>query len=197
MLTPPLYGAPERLQDGRAEIADGEGVAQARVDGEDQRQPVKPGGRGPDRKDGKVLAEVHVHHIGPCGNDRSDDCRLGTVELAKAPYGESQTYNAGVVAQALQTWRGRRACGQHRLDDAAPVERPGKLCGVVLHPPDRIELDALAGERRGGGSNTEQSLSTLSLFAKSGLGFVLLPASMAHLPARSPKLTDQHPTPPP
>jgi hypothetical protein len=138
-----------------------------------------------------------VHHVGLRSEDQGEDCRLRTVELAEQSYGESHSYHAGVVAQALQTRRSRWARGQHRLDDAAPVERPGKLCGVVLHPPDRIELDTLAGEHREGGSNTELSLSTLSLFAKSGLGFVLLPASMAHLPARSPKLTDQHPTPPP
>ena len=30
-LTPSLYGAPECLQDGRAKVANGEGVAQARM----------------------------------------------------------------------------------------------------------------------------------------------------------------------
>jgi hypothetical protein len=59
------------------------------VDGEDQRQTMKPCGRSPDREDGEVFAEVHVHHVGPRGEDRGDDGRLGTVELAKQPYGES------------------------------------------------------------------------------------------------------------
>src|SRR5215217_3032906 len=45
---------------------------------------------------------------------------------------------------------GRWARGQHRLDYAEPVERPGQLCGVVLHPPYGIELCALADERRRG-----------------------------------------------
>src|SRR5215210_4708694 len=112
MLTPSLYGAPERLQDGGAEVADGEGVAQARMDGRDQWEMAKPGGRGASRKDGEVLAEVHVHHIGPHGEDRGDDGRLGTVELAKAPYGESQTYHAGVVAQALEMGRGCDRAGR-------------------------------------------------------------------------------------
>ena len=56
---------------------------------------------------------------------------------------------------------GRRARGQHRLEDASPVERSGQLGGVVLHTPYGVEPEALADERRGGGSNTEQSLSTL------------------------------------
>src|SRR5215210_1510195 len=120
------------------------------MDGEDQRQTVKPGGRGSEREDGEVFAQVNVHHIGPRGNDRCDDRRLGSVELAKAPYGESHSYHAGVVSNALKIRRGRRARGQHRLDDAAPVERPSKLGGVVLHPPYGIEADTLAHERRSG-----------------------------------------------
>jgi hypothetical protein len=90
---------------------------------------------------------VNVHHIGPRGEDRGDDCRLGTVELTKTSDGESHSYNAGVVAQALEIRRGRRACGQHRLDNAAPIERPGKLGGVILHPPYGIELYATTEER--------------------------------------------------
>ena len=58
------------------------------MDGEDQRQAMKPGGRGPDGEDGEVFAKVNVHHIGPRGEDRGEDCRLGSVELAKASYGE-------------------------------------------------------------------------------------------------------------
>ena len=61
VLPPSLYRAPDRLQDGRAKVADGEGVAQARMDGEDQRQMVNPGGRGPYREDGEVFAEMYVH----------------------------------------------------------------------------------------------------------------------------------------
>jgi hypothetical protein len=120
------------------------------MDGEDKWEMVKPGGRSPDRKDGEIFAEVYVHRIGSRGEDRGDDRRLQTVELAKAPYGKSHSYHAGVVAQALQTWRARWARGQHCLDDAAPIERSGKLGGVVLHPPDGVELDTLADERRRG-----------------------------------------------
>src|SRR5215213_5359483 len=120
------------------------------MDGEDQRQAVEPGGCGPNREDGEVLAEVHVHHIGPCGEDGGEDGHLGGVELAKAPYGETQAYHAGVVAEALEVRRGRWACGQHRLEDAAPVERPGELGGVVLHPPYGVELYASPDERRRG-----------------------------------------------
>ena len=117
------------------------------MDSEYERQTMKPGSRGPDREDGEVLAEVNVHQIGPQGEDRGDDRRLGSVELAKAPQGKSHSYHAGVVSKALKIRRGRRACGQHRLDDAAPVERPSKLGGVVLHPPYGIEADTLAHER--------------------------------------------------
>src|SRR5215217_983635 len=101
MLTPSLYGTPERLQEGRAKVANGEGVTQTRMDGEDQRQAVEPGGRRPYRDDGEVFAEVNMHHIGPCGKDRGDDCRLRSVELAKAPQGDSHSYQACVVAKAL------------------------------------------------------------------------------------------------
>src|SRR5215218_3777588 len=104
------------------------------MDGEDQRQTMKPGSRGPDRDDGEVLAEVNMHHIGPRGEDRGDDCRLGTVELAKALDGKSQAYDSGMVSKALEIRRGRWARGQNRLCDATPVERPGQLGGVVLHP---------------------------------------------------------------
>ena len=117
------------------------------MDGEDQRQTVKPGGRSPYREDGEVLAEVYVHHIGPRGEDRGEDCCLGSVELAEQPYGKSHSYYAGVAAQALEIRRGRWARGQHRLHDAAPVERPGQLGGVVLHPPYGIELYATPDER--------------------------------------------------
>jgi hypothetical protein len=113
------------------------------MDGEDQRQTMKPGSRGPDREDGEVFAEVHVHHIGP----RGEDCHLGSVELAKTSDGESHSYHAGVVAQALKIRRGRRACGQHRLHNAAPIERPSKLGGVILHPSYGIELYATPEER--------------------------------------------------
>ena len=109
---------------------------------------MKPCGHCPYREDGEVFTEVYVDHIRPRGKDRSQYRRLGTVELAKAPYGESQTYHAGVVSEALQTWRGRWTRGQHRLDDAAPVECPGQLGCVVLHPSYGIEPDALADERR-------------------------------------------------
>src|SRR5215212_9984408 len=111
---------------------------------------VKPCGRSPDREDGEVFAEMNVHHIGSCGKDRGDDCRLRTVELAKAPQGESHSYHACVVAKALEIRRSRRARGQDRLDDAAPVERPGQLGCVVLHPPYGIKLYTLADERRSG-----------------------------------------------
>src|SRR5215212_1852905 len=150
VLSPSLYGTPERLQEGRAKVADGEGVTQTRMDGEDQRQAMEPGGRGPYREDGEVFAEVYVHHIGPRGNDRGDDRRLGSVELAKTSDGESNSYNAGVCSKALEIRRGRWTRGQHRLHDAAPVERPSKLGGVVLHPPYGIEADSLAHERRRG-----------------------------------------------
>ena len=56
VLTPSLYGAPDRLQEGRAKVADCEGVVQARVDGEDQRQTMELGGRGPGGEDGEVFA---------------------------------------------------------------------------------------------------------------------------------------------
>src|SRR5829696_2001675 len=120
------------------------------MDGEDQRQMMKPGDRGSERDDGKVFAKVNMHHIGSYGEDRGDDCRLRSVELAKAPYGESHSYHAGVVSKALKIRRGRRACSQHRLDDAASVECPSKLGSVILHPPYGIEADTLAHERRGG-----------------------------------------------
>src|ERR687889_898729 len=55
-----------------------------------------------------------------------------------------------MVAETLKIRRGRRSRGEHRLDDATPVERPGELGGVVLHPSDRIELYAPADERRRG-----------------------------------------------
>ena len=135
VLTPSLYWAPERLQDGRPKVADGKGVAQARMDGEDQRQTIKPGGRGSDREDGEVFAKVNMHHIGSYGEDRGDDCRLRSVELAKAPDGQPHSYHAAVISKALKIRRGRRASGQHRLEDAAPVERPRQPGGVVLHPP--------------------------------------------------------------
>src|ERR671911_283165 len=45
---------------------------------------------------------------------------------------------------------GRRARGQHRLEDASPVERSGQLGGVVLHTPYGVKPEALADERRGG-----------------------------------------------
>ena len=93
---------------------------------------------------------MHVHHIGPRGNDRCEDSRLGSVELTKTSDGQSQAYNAGVVAQALEIRRGRWASGQHRLEDAAPVERPGQLGSVVLHPPYGVEPDTLTDERRRG-----------------------------------------------
>src|SRR5215213_1709388 len=109
VLSPALYGAPERLQYGRAKVADGESVAQARMDGEDQRQMMKPGCCGSERDDGEVFAEVHVHHIGSYGEDGDQDSRLGSVELAKTSDGESQAYHAGVVAQALEIRRGRWA----------------------------------------------------------------------------------------
>ena len=135
-------------RDGRAKIANREGVAQARMDSENQRQTIKPGGRSPDRDDGEVFAKVDVHHIGPQGEDRSDDCRLESVELTKTSDGESHSYYAGVVSKALETWRGRRTGGQHRLHYTAPVECPGQLGGVVLHPPYGIELYATPDERR-------------------------------------------------
>jgi hypothetical protein len=150
VLTPPLYGPPERLEDARAKVADREGVAQAHMDGEDQREMMKPGGRSPDRENGEVFAKVNVHHIGPQGEDGGDDLRLESVELAKAPQGESHSYHAGVLAEALEIRRNRRARGEHRLDNAAPVERPGELGGVVLHPPYGVELYAPADERRRG-----------------------------------------------
>jgi hypothetical protein len=117
------------------------------MDGEDQRQTIKPGGRRSERDDGEVFAEMYVHHIGPQGEDRGDDCRLGGVELAKTSDGESKTYYAGVAAQALEIRRGRWARGQHRLHDAAPVECPSQLGSVVLHPPYGIELYATPDER--------------------------------------------------
>jgi hypothetical protein len=58
-------------------------------------------------------------------------------------------------------------------------------------------LTPLPRSAEGGGSKTEQSLSTLILSAKRGLGFVLLPPSMTFLSAHSSKLPDRHPTPPP
>jgi hypothetical protein len=160
VLPPAFYGPPERLQDSRAEVADGEGMAQARVDGEHQRQVVEPGGRSPDREDGEVLAEVHVHHVGPRGEDGGEDGRLGGAELAKAPYGEPHSYHAGVLSEALEVRRGRGAGGQHRLEDAAPVEGPGELGGVVLHPPMGSNFTPLPTSAEGGGSKTEQILST-------------------------------------
>src|SRR5215218_5363191 len=161
VLTPPLYRAPECLQDGRAKVADGEGMVQARMDGEDQRQMMKPGDCGSERDDGEVFAEVHVHQVGPQGEDGGDDRRLGSVELANAPQGESHSYNARVVAETLEIRRGRRACGQHCLNDAVPVERSGQLGGVVLHPPRGSNFTPLPTSAEGGGSKTEQSLSTL------------------------------------
>jgi hypothetical protein len=115
---------------------------------------ARPGGRrGPRRS-------VRAPH-GPRSEDRGDDGRLGTVELAKQSYGKSHSHNAGVVAEALETGRGRWARGQHRLEDAAPVERPGQLGCVILHPPTGSNLTPLSASAEGGGSNTEQSLSTL------------------------------------
>jgi hypothetical protein len=150
VLPPSLYGAPKRLQDGRAKVADGKGVAQARMDGEDQRQTIKPGGRGPNGEDSEVFAKVYVHHIGPRGNDRGEDSRLGSVELTETSDGQSQAYNAGVVTETFEIRRGRRTRGQHRLEDAAPVERPGQLGCVVLHPPYGVKPYTLAHERRRG-----------------------------------------------
>ena len=99
---------------------------QARMDADDQRQMVNPGGRGPDWVDGEVFAKVDVHHIGPRCNDRREDSRLGSVELTKTSDGESQAYNAGVDAQALEIRRGRWASGQHRLycEGECTRERP-------------------------------------------------------------------------
>src|SRR5215213_10454414 len=131
------------------------------MDGEDQRQAVEPGGRGPDGEDGEVFSKVDVHNIGSCGEDRGDDRRLESVELAKAPDGQPQAYNAGMFSEALKIQRGRRARSQHRLDDAAPVERPSKLGGVVLHPPMGSYFTPLPTSAEGGGSKTEQSLKTL------------------------------------
>ena len=131
------------------------------MDGEDQRQMMKPGDRGSERDDGKVFAKVNMHHIGSYGEDRGDDCRLRSVELAKAPYGESHSYHAGVVSKALKIRRGRRACSQHRLDDAASVECPSKLGSVILHPPMGSKRTPLPTSAEGGGSKTEQSLSAL------------------------------------
>jgi hypothetical protein len=147
VLSPTLYLTPESLQNGGAKVADGKGVAQARMDGEDQRQTMKPSGRSPDREDGEVLAKVNVHHIGSRSKDRGDDCCLGSVELTKTSDGESKAYHASVVAEALKVRRGRWASGQHRLDDAASVERPGQLGCVVLHPPYGIKLYAMPDER--------------------------------------------------
>jgi len=104
------------------------------MDGEDQRQAVEPGGRRPHRKDGKVFSKVDVYHIGSCGQDGGDDRRLGSVELAKAPDGQPQAYNAGMFSEALEIRRGRRTRGHDRLDDPMTVECPGKLGCVVLHP---------------------------------------------------------------
>src|SRR5215217_6070021 len=120
------------------------------MDGEDQRQAVEPGGRRPDREDGEVFSKVDVYHIGSCGEDRGDDRRLGSVELAKAPDGQPQAYNAGMFSEALEIRRGRRTRGHDRLDDPTTVERPGKLGGVVLHPSYGIEPDAPADQCRGG-----------------------------------------------
>jgi len=120
------------------------------VDGEDQREAMKPGRSRPDRQHGEVLPEVDVHQVGPRGEDRGDDGGLWTVELPEAPDREAEAYHPGVAAEALEMRRGRWARGNHRLNYPASVERPGQLGGVVLHPPDRIELDTLAHERRRG-----------------------------------------------
>jgi hypothetical protein len=131
------------------------------MDGEDQRQTMKPGGHRSDREDGEVFAEMYVHQICPQGEDRGDDCRLGSVELAKTSEGQPQAYNAGVVSKALEIRRGRWTRGQDRLDDAAPVERSGQLSSVVLHPPTGSNRTPVPTSAEAGGSNTEQSLSTL------------------------------------
>jgi hypothetical protein len=55
-----------------------------------------------------------------------------------------------VVTETFEIRRGRQTRGQHRLDDAAPVERPSKLGSVVLHPPYGVEPYTLADERRRG-----------------------------------------------
>ena len=61
---------------------------------------MKPGGRS-DREGSEFFSKVDMYHICSCGEDRGDDRRLGSVELAKAPHGEPQAYNAGVLSEAL------------------------------------------------------------------------------------------------
>jgi len=51
-------------------------VAQARVDGEDQRQTMKPGGRS-DREGSEFFSKVDMYHVCSCGEDRGEDGRLG------------------------------------------------------------------------------------------------------------------------
>jgi hypothetical protein len=147
-------------RDGRAKIANGEGVAQARMDSEDQRQTIKPGGRSPDRDDGEVFAKVDVHHIGPQGEDRSDDCRLESVELTKTSDGESHSYYAGVVSKALETWRGRRVVSTVCTTPRRSSARVSSAVWFCI-PPMGSNFTPRPTSAEGGGSNTEQSLSTL------------------------------------
>src|SRR5215216_991108 len=128
VLTPPLYGPPERLEDARAKVADREGVAQAHMDGEDQREMMKPGGRSPDRENGEVFAKVNVHHIGPQGEDGGDDRR--------------------VVSTVWTT----------------PRRSSARVSSAVWFciPPMGSNFTPLPTSAEGGGSNTEQSLSTPS-----------------------------------
>jgi hypothetical protein len=51
-LPPFLDPTAQRLQRGRAEVADGQRVAETRVDGEDQREAMQPGRGQPDGEDG-------------------------------------------------------------------------------------------------------------------------------------------------
>jgi hypothetical protein len=90
-----------------------------------------------------------VYQVAPRNQDRGQDGSLRAVELTETSYGKSQTYHAGVVAEALEARRGEQASGNNRLDDAPSVERPRELGGVVLHPPDRVEACPLPRDGRG------------------------------------------------
>ena len=104
------------------------------MDGEYQRQAVEPGGRRPYREDGEVFSKVDVYHIGSCGEDRGDDRRLESVELAKAPDGQPQAYNAGMFSEALEIRRGRRTRGHDRLDNPTRRSHPSATTHHAAKP---------------------------------------------------------------
>jgi hypothetical protein len=117
-----------------------------------------------------------VHEVALGGEDGGDDTRLETVELTETADRKTQAYHVGVVAEALEEVSGRRAGGHNRLDDAAPVG--GRVVTTVWMTPRRSSARVSAAawfcippmgsnltpfptSAEGGGSNTEQSLSTL------------------------------------